>query len=70
MIIKIGNQKLYCTRKRDHKSYLFRRIMELRSEVIDEVLIGTQKNRIPIQLLKEKAKLIKKYSRRLKILDI
>jgi|TARA_R110000772_G_scaffold232579_1_gene344105 hypothetical protein len=44
--------------------------MELRSEVIDEVLIGTQKNRIPIKLLKEKAKLIKKYSRRLKILDI
>ena len=60
MIIKIGNQKLYCTRKRDHKSYLFRRIMEF----------GTQKNRIPIKLLKEKAKLIKKYSRRLKILDI
>ena len=44
--------------------------MELRSEVIDEVLIGTQNNRIPIKLLKEKAKLIKKYSRRLKILDI
>lgn len=70
MIIKIGNLKLYCTRKRDHKSYLFHRIMELRSEVIDEVLIGTQNNRIPVKLLKEKAKLIKKYSRRLKILDI
>jgi len=70
MIIKIGNQKLYCTRKRDHKSYLFHRIMELRSEVIDEVLIGTQNNRIPVKLLKEKAKLIKKYSRRLKLIDI
>jgi hypothetical protein len=70
MIIKIGNQKLYCTRKGDHKSYLFRRIMELRSEVIDEVLIGTQNNRIPVKLLKEKAKLIKKYSRRLKLIDI
>ena len=46
MIIKIGNQKLYCTRKKDHKSYLFRRIMELRSEVIDEVLIGTQNNKV------------------------
>jgi hypothetical protein len=70
MIIKIGNLKLYCTRKRDHKSYLFHRIMELRSEVIDEVLIGTQNNRIPVKLLKEKAKLIKKYSRRLKLIDI
>jgi hypothetical protein len=70
MIIKIGNQKLYCTRKGDHKSYLFSRIMELRSEVIDEVLIGTQNNRIPVKLLKEKAKLIKKYSRRLKLIDI
>ena len=70
MIIKIRNQKLYCTRKRDHKSYLFSRIMELRSEVIDEVLIGTQNNRIPVKLLKEKAKLIKKYSRRLKLIDI
>jgi hypothetical protein len=70
MIIKIGNQKLYCTRKADHKSYLFSRIMELRSEVIDEVLIGTQNNRIPVKLLKEKAKLIKKYSRRLKLIDI
>jgi|TARA_B110000444_G_scaffold32537_1_gene27688 hypothetical protein len=44
--------------------------MELRSEVIDEVLIGTQNNRIPVKLLKEKAKLIKKYSRRLKLIDI
>ena len=59
MIIKIGNQKLYCTRK-----------MELRSEVIDEVLIGTQNNRIPVKLLKEKAKLIRKYSRRLKLINI
>ena len=56
MIIKIGNQKLYCTRKKDHKSYLFRRIMELRNEVIDEVLIGTQNNRIPVKLFKRKSK--------------
>ena len=70
MIIKIGNLKVHCTRKQDHKSYLFRRIMELRTEVIDEVLIGTQNNRIPVKLLKEKARLIKKYSRRLKLIDI
>jgi hypothetical protein len=44
--------------------------MELRSEIIDEVLIGTQNNRIPVKLLKEKAKLIRKYSRRLKLINI
>ncbi len=43
--------------------------MDLRAEIIDIVLLGEARNRIPIHLLKTKAKLIKKYSRRLKLLN-
>ena len=52
------------------KDCIFLHCLPRGSEVIDEVLIGTQNNRIPVKLLKEKAKLIKKYSRRLKLIDI
>ena len=48
MKIKIGNKTILCTRKKDHKDFLWERIMELRNEIIQ---------------------LIRKYSRRLKILD-
>ena len=44
--------------------------MSLREEIIEIVLEGETRNRIPIHELKLKAKLIKKYSRRLKLLSI
>ena len=69
MKIKIGNKTILCTRKRDHKDFLWGRIMELRNEIVQDVLESTLKNRIPVKLLKHKAELIRKYSRRLKILD-
>lgn len=69
MKIKIGNKTILCTRKKDHKNFLFERIMQLRNEIIQEVLESSIKNRIPVKLLKRKAELIRKYSRRLRILD-
>jgi|TARA_B100001287_G_scaffold268225_1_gene264262 hypothetical protein len=69
MKIKIGNKTILCTRKKDHRDFLFERILELRQEIIQEVLESTLKNKIPVKLLKRKAELIRKYSRRLKILD-
>ena len=70
MTIKIGGAKIFCTRRKDHKEYLWQRINELRNEVIDDVLMGDKNGRMPVKQLKQKAKLIKKYSRRLKILGI
>lgn len=69
MKIKIGNKTILCTRKKDHKDFLFERIMQLRNEIIQEVLESSIRNRIPVKLLKRKAELIRKYSRRLRILD-
>ena len=69
MKIKIGNKTILCTRKKDHKEFLFQRILELRNEIIQDVLMASQKGRIPVKTLKHKAELIRKYSRRLKILS-
>ena len=69
MKIKIGNKTILCTRKKDHKDFLWERILQLRNEIIQDVLESTLKNRIPVKLLKHKADLIRKYSRRLKLLD-
>ena len=69
MKIKIGNKTILCTRKKDHKDFLFERIMQLRNEIIQEVLLSSQNGRIPVKLLKYKAEMIRKYSRRLKILS-
>ena len=69
MKIKIGNKTILCTKKRDHKDFLFERIMQLRNEIIQDVLESSLKIRIPVKLLKHKAELIRKYSRRLKLLD-
>jgi len=68
MKIKIGNKTILCTRKKDHRDFLFERITQLRNEIIQDVLESTLKNRIPVKLLKHKAELIRKYSRRLKLL--
>ena len=69
MKIKIGNKTILCTRKKDHKEFLFERILELRQEIIQDVLISSQKGRMPVKALKHKAEMIRKYSRRLKLLS-
>jgi|TARA_R100001244_G_C5156234_1_gene130421 hypothetical protein len=70
MLIKIGKLRIdFESRSSKHRRYLIDQIMGLRSEIIDIVLIGEARNRIPIHMLKTKAKLIKKYSRRLKLLN-
>lgn len=70
MTIRIGEAKIFCTRRKDHREYLWKRINELRNEIIDDVLIGDKNGRMPVKQLKQKAKLVRKYSRRLKLLDI
>ena len=69
MQIRIAGVKIWCSKKSQHKEFLWRQIAELRQEVIDDVLIGHANGRMPVKELKRKAKLIKKYSRRLKILN-
>ena len=71
MVIKIGKVIIdFESRTSKHRAYLFDQIVALREEIIDIVLIGEARNRIPLHELKLKAKLIKKYSRRLKLLSI
>tara|TARA_Y100000817_G_C16404056_1_gene344520 strand:- start:47 stop:262 length:216 start_codon:yes stop_codon:yes gene_type:complete len=71
MVIKIGKLRIdFESRTSKHRAYLFDQIVALREEIIDIVLIGEARNRIPLHELKLKAKLIKKYSRRLKLLSI
>lgn len=70
MTIKIGNKKIWCTRKRDHKSFLWRNIYDLREEIIDDVMLAVRNDKpLDEPELKRKALLIKKYSRRLKIIS-
>jgi hypothetical protein len=67
MTINIGNLKIWCTRRRDHKNFLWRSIYELRQEIIDEILISTRNDtHLDEPELRRKAILIRKYSRRLK----
>ena len=70
MLIKIGKLRIdFESRASKHRKYLIDQIMDLRAEIIEIVLLGEARNRIPIHILKTKAKLIKKYSRRLKLLN-
>ena len=69
MIIKIGNKTLICSRKREHQDYLWDNINMLRLEIIEDVLSYNKTNKIPVKDLKRKAKLIKKYSKRLKLIS-
>ena len=71
MIIKIGKIRIDTkSRTEKQREFLLNEIISLRAEIIDIVLIGEARNRIPVKELKIKAKLIKKYSRRLKLLRI
>ena len=56
-------------RKKEHEVYLWNSIHMLRSEIIDDVLRGSISGRMPIKSLKHKAELVRKYSRRLKLLE-
>jgi hypothetical protein len=69
MMIKIGNKTLICSRKREHQDYLWENINMLRLEIIEDVLSYNRTNKIPIKDLKRKATLIKKYSKRLKLIN-
>lgn len=67
MTINLGNLKIWCTRRRNHKAFLWRSIYELRQEIIDEILISTKNDtHLDEPELRRKAILIRKYSRRLK----
>ena len=55
-------------RKKEHEAYLWKSIYMLRSEVVDDVLQGSISGRMPVKELKRKAGLIRKYSRRLKLI--
>lgn len=68
-MIKEIIRRLRRSRKREHADFLWRSINQLRNEIIDDVLVGHSENRMPIKTLKRKAALIKKYSRRLRILQ-
>jgi hypothetical protein len=68
-MIKIGNKTLICSRKREHQDYLWDNINMLRLEIIEDVLSYNKTNKIPVKDLKRKAKLIKKYSKRLKLIS-
>ena len=65
---KLGKALRRNARKKDHANHLWSAIHILRSEIIDDVLQGSISGRIPVKKLKHKAELIRKYSRRLKLL--
>jgi hypothetical protein len=67
---KLGNLLRRNARKKDHAEHLWLSIRILRNEIVEEVLEGSIRGRIPIKKLKHKAELIRKYSRRLKLLTI
>lgn len=56
-------------REKSHKDHLWDSIYKLRNSIIDDVLIGSKNGRIPVKKLKHKAELIRKYSRRLKLIN-
>ena len=71
MLIKIGNVRIDTrSRASKHREYLWNQIYSLREEIIGIVITGEARNRIPVRELKHKAALIRKYSRRLRLLHI
>ena len=69
MRIRIGKLRIdTVSRAEKHRRHLFDEIMSLREEIVDIVLLGHTSNRISVKELKQKAALIKKYSRRLRLL--
>ena len=70
MTIKIGNKTLVCSRKKEHRDYLWDNINMLRLEIVEDVLSYNKTGKIPVKELKRKSLLIKKYSKRLRLLEM
>ena len=71
MLIKIGKLRIdTVSRKEKHYRFLLNEIMDIRNEIIDLVMTGHANNRISVKELKLKAGLIKKYSRRIRLLNL
>ena len=72
MKIKIGNKKIviWVNRTKDHKEYIWNNIYMLRQDIIEDVLSYNRSGIMPVEKLKRKADLIKKYSQRLKLLEM
>tara|TARA_B100000212_G_scaffold10380_1_gene7634 strand:+ start:617 stop:835 length:219 start_codon:yes stop_codon:yes gene_type:complete len=72
MKIKIGNKQIviWVNRTKDHKDYIFKNIYMLRQDIIEDVLSYNRSGIMPIEKLKHKAELIKKYSQRLRLLEM
>tara|TARA_B100001059_G_C17815051_1_gene574667 strand:- start:1440 stop:1658 length:219 start_codon:yes stop_codon:yes gene_type:complete len=72
MKIKIGNKQIviWVSRTKDHKDYIWNNIYMLRQDIIEDVLSYNRSGIMPVEKLKHKADLIKKYSQRLKLLEM
>jgi len=71
MLIKIGKLRIDTVSRREkHRRFLIDEIIDIRNEIVDLVMTGHSNNRISVKELKIKAGLIKKYSRRLRLLNL
>tara|TARA_B100000768_G_scaffold180635_1_gene201142 strand:- start:1531 stop:1749 length:219 start_codon:yes stop_codon:yes gene_type:complete len=72
MKIKIGNKQIviWVNRTKNHKDYIWDNIYLLRQELIDDVLSYNKTGILPVKILKHKCNLIKKYSQRLRLLEM
>ena len=72
MKIKIGNKQIiiWVNRTKDHKDYIWNNIYLLRQDIIEDVLSYNVSGIMTVQKLKHKANLIKKYSQRLRLLEM
>jgi|TARA_B110000263_G_C14936145_1_gene341528 hypothetical protein len=71
MLIRIGKLRIDTVSRREkHRRFLIDEIIDIRNEIVDLVMTGHSNNRISVKELKLKAGLIKKYSRRLRLLNL
>jgi hypothetical protein len=71
MLIRIGKLRIDTVSRREkHRRFLIDEIIDIRNEILDLVMTGHTNNRISVKELKLKAGLIKKYSRRLRLLNL
>ena len=72
MKIKIGDKQIviWVNRTKDHKEYIWNNIYMLRQEIVEDVLSYNRSGIILVKILEHKADLIRKYSQRLKLLEM
>ena len=71
MLIRIGKLRIDTVSRREkHRRFLIDEIIDIRNEILDIVMTGHTNNRISVKELKLKAGLIKKYSRRLRLMNL